>query len=154
MNKTLMMLMVSGNPAVRPDDAAGIRPARLLGCSEGPNCVSTEAQDRMHKIDVFHLKGDFSKNWHEIQDIVAKIPRSIIVRADETYIHAIFKSRIFRFVDNLELLLDPLSGIISIRSGAQSGYWDLGVNRGRAEQLRHELQAKDLIRQPVIPIRH
>jgi len=148
MNTKLMMLMISGCPAARPEDVAGIRSACLPGCSESPNCVSSEAHDRMHNIDVFHLKGDFSKNWIEIQGIVASLPRSILVRADETYIHAIFKSRIFRFTDDLELLLNPLSGIISIRAAAKSGYWDLGVNRSRVEKLRDKLQSQDLIRQP------
>jgi uncharacterized protein (DUF1499 family) len=50
--------------------------------------------------------------------------------------------------DDLELFLNPSSGIISIRSAAQTGYWDFGVNRRRTEHLRHELQARDLIHHP------
>ncbi len=148
MNTRLTMLLISGCPAARPEDGAGIDSSCLQSCPDKPNCVSTEAHKRMHNIDVFHLKADLSKNWLEVQSVVAAIPRSIIVRADETYIHAIFKSRIFRFTDDLELVLDPSSGIISIRAAAKSGYWDLGVNRGRVEQLRHKLQSKGLIRQP------
>ena len=97
---------------------------------------------------MFRLKGDFSKNWPEIQRVVAALPRSAVVKADETYLHATFKSRVFKFVDDLELFLDPLSGIISIRSAAQTGYWDFGVNRRRVEQLRHGLQGRDLIHHP------
>lgn len=33
-------------------------------------------------------------------------------------------------------------------SAARSGYWDFGVNRRRVEQLRQELQARDIINQP------
>ncbi len=141
----MMMLMISGCSAVRAEDA-GSTP--LSSCPESPNCVSTEAPDNQHKIDVFRLKGDFSKNWPEIQRVVAALPRSAVVKADETYLHATFKSRVFKFVDDLELFLDPLSGIISIRSAAQTGYWDFGVNRRRVEQLRHGLQGRDLIHHP------
>ena len=84
-----------------------------------------------HKIDAFRLKGDFSKNWPEIQRVVAALPRSAVVKADETYFHATFKSRAFQFIDDLELFLDPLNGIISIRSAARTGYWDFGVNQRR-----------------------
>jgi len=55
----------------------------------------------------FRLKGDFSKNWPEIQRVVAALPRSAVVKADETYLHAMFKSRVFQFVDDLELFLEP-----------------------------------------------
>ena len=45
---------------------------------------------------------------------------------DETYLHATFKSRVFRFIDDLELFLNPSNGVISIRSAARTGYWDFG----------------------------
>ncbi len=145
MKAVMMILMISGCSAVRSEDA-GL--TRLLSCPESPNCVSTEATNNRYKIDAFRLKGDFSKNWPEIQRIVAALPRCAVVRADKTYFHATFKSRVFQFVDDLELFLDPLKGIISIRSAARTGYWDFGVNRRRVEQLRHELQGRDLIHHP------
>jgi len=85
------------------------------------------------------LKGDFTEAWSEIRRIVAALPRSAVIKADETYLHATFKSRIFRFVDDLELFLNPSTGIISIRSAARTGYWDFGVNRHRVEKLRRAL---------------
>ena len=131
--------------AERSEDA-GTKP--LSSCPESPNCVSTEATNNRHKIDVFRLKGDFSKNWLEIQHVVAALPRNAVIRADKTYFHATFKSRVFQFVDDLELFMNPLNGIISIRSAARTGYWDFGVNRRRVEQLRHALQSRDLIIHP------
>lgn len=148
MKTALMLLMLSGCASARPEDTAGIHPSPLLSCPESPNCVSTESSNDRQKIDVFRLKGDFSKNWLEIQRIVAALPRSYIVEADKTYIHATFKSRVFGFIDDLELLLNPSSGIISIRSAAQTGYWDFGVNRRRVADLRRALQASDIIEQP------
>jgi uncharacterized protein (DUF1499 family) len=55
------------------------------------------------------------------------------------YLHAEVKSRVFRFVDDLELLLDPASGVVGIRSASRVGYSDLGVNRRRVETLRQQL---------------
>lgn len=138
----MMMLIISGCSAVRSEETGS---APLSGCPESPNCVSTQDQDNQHKIEVFYLKGDFTENWLEIQRIVAALPRSAVVKAGETYLHATFKSRLFRFVDDLELFLNPATGIISIRSAARTGYWDFGVNRRRVEQLRHVLQSRDLI---------
>ena len=148
MRTALMMLMISGCSAVRSEDAAGTCSTHLLNCPESPNCVSTEAPDNRHKIDAFRLKGDFSKNWSEIQRVLAALPRCAVVKADETYLHATFKSRVFGFVDDLEFFLNPSNGIISIRSAAQTGYWDFGVNRRRVEHLRQELRARELIHHP------
>ncbi len=120
----------------------------LSSCPESPNCVSTESASDRHKIDAFRLKGDFGKNWLEIQRIVTEFPRSNLVEADKTYLHATFKSRILGFMDDLELLLNPSNGIISIRSAAQTGYWDFGVNRRRVTDLRRKLQARDIIEKP------
>lgn len=145
MKAAMMILMISGCSAVRSEDAG---PTRLSSCPESPNCVSTQATNNRHKIDAFRLKGDFRKNWPEIQRVVAALPRSVVVKTDETYFHATIKSRAFQFVDDLELFLDPLNGIISIRSAARTGYWDFGVNRRRVEQLRQELQGRNLIHHP------
>jgi len=43
-------------------------------------------------------------------------------------------------VDDLELLLDPATMAIAIRSAARLGKSDLGVNRRRVEALRKKLQ--------------
>jgi len=145
MKAAMMMLLISGCSAVRSEDVGS---TSLSSCPESPNCVSTKAQDNRHKINAFHLKGDFTKNWLEIQRVLAALPRSAVVKADERYLHATFKSRVFRFVDDLELFLNPSTGIISIRSAARTGYWDFGVNRRRVEQLRHALQSIDLILHP------
>jgi uncharacterized protein (DUF1499 family) len=80
MKAAMMILMISGCPVVNSEDA-GSPP--LSSCPESPNCVSTKAPDNQHKIDVFRLKGDFSKNWTEIQRVVAALPRSSVVKADE-----------------------------------------------------------------------
>jgi uncharacterized protein (DUF1499 family) len=61
---------------------------------------------------------------------------SRVVTQTQTYIHAEFRSRIFRFIDDLELLLDEDQGVIQIRSASRSGYSDLGANRNRVEALR------------------
>jgi uncharacterized protein (DUF1499 family) len=59
-----------------------------------------------------------------------------IITDDGGYLHATFTSRIFRFVDDLELRLDGENGIIHLRSASRTGYSDFGVNRKRAEQFQ------------------
>jgi uncharacterized protein (DUF1499 family) len=140
----LIVFMVNGCSGKRPDEM-GIDPSGLRGCPKSPNCVSSEAKDEKHAIEGFRLKGDPNVSWPLIQDEIASMPRWTIVTATDTYIHVECKSRIFRFIDDLELYFNSSNGIISIRSASRVGYSDFGANRRRVELLRGELRTKQLI---------
>ncbi|MCA8941395.1 MAG: DUF1499 domain-containing protein, partial [Planctomycetes bacterium] len=43
---------------------------------------------------------------------------------------------VWRFVDDLELLLDDERSVIDVRSASRVGEFDFGANRGRVETLR------------------
>jgi uncharacterized protein (DUF1499 family) len=140
----LIVFMVNGCSGKRPDDI-GIDPSGLRDCPKSPNCVSSEAKDEKHAIEPFRLKGDPNVSRPLIQDEMASMTGWTIVTATDTYIHVECKSRIFRFIDDLELYFTSSNGIISIRSASRIGYWDFGANRRRVELLRSELRSKQLI---------
>jgi uncharacterized protein (DUF1499 family) len=120
---------------------------RLAGCPDRPNCVSSEAKDPRHAVAPMQLAGGSDAAWNDIQAVVGCLPRSKIVKATDRYLHVTLKSRIFGFIDDLELKLEPQTRQIAIRSASRKGYFDLGVNRRRVEYLRKQLQAASLIRQ-------
>jgi uncharacterized protein (DUF1499 family) len=140
----LILFVISGCSGKRPDEI-GIGPSGLRGCPKRPNCVSSEAKDEQHAIESFRLKGDPNVSWPLIQDEIASIPGWVIVTATDNYIHVECKSRIFRFVDDLELYFNSSNGIISIRSASRTGYSDFGANRRRVEFLRSKLRIKPVI---------
>jgi uncharacterized protein (DUF1499 family) len=80
-----------------------------------------------------------------VQKTVKSLPRTKIISADNSDIHAECRSMIFRFVDDLMLHLIPSSGIVHLRSASRIGYSDLGVNRRRVESLRKKLRNIDII---------
>jgi uncharacterized protein (DUF1499 family) len=92
------------------------------------------------------LNGDPAVGWRAIQDAVGSLPRITIVKTSERYLHVICRSRLFGFIDDLELQLDPKTGVIAIRSASRIGYFDLGANRRRVEALRKQLKGDALIR--------
>lgn len=119
---------------------------RFAPCPDTPNCISSEAQDPRHAVAPMQLAGNSEREWDEIRAVVAALPRSRILGATECYLHATLKSRLFGFIDDLELKLDPQTKMIGIRSASRSGSYDLGVNRRRVENLRKQLKAAALIR--------
>ncbi|MDY6842476.1 MAG: DUF1499 domain-containing protein [Thermodesulfobacteriota bacterium] len=143
--KTVLILSIVSGCSSKPIDSTTIPQTGLKDCPDTNNCVSSETDDTRHKIEPFHLKGDTKESWLSIQQVLAAMPRTKIILATENTIHAECRSRIFRFVDDLELHLNPSNKRISIRSASRLGYSDFGVNRRRVEYLRHKLHAHNII---------
>jgi uncharacterized protein (DUF1499 family) len=114
----------------------GMTDGRLAACPNSPNCVSSQSTDPRHAIDPLRYEGTAEKARRFLIDAVSGMKRARIVAADERYIHAEFTSALFRFVDDVEFLLDDGGKTIHVRSGSRVGYSDLGVNRRRVEEIR------------------
>lgn len=64
-----------------------------------------------------------------------------LVETDRGYLHATVTSRVFGFVDDLELFANSAQGQLQARSQSRLGDSDLGVNARRLERLHGELLA-------------
>jgi uncharacterized protein (DUF1499 family) len=64
-----------------------------------------------------------------------------VVETGNGYLHATATSRIFGFVDDLELHADGEAGVIEARSVSRLGDSDLGVNARRLKTLERALGA-------------
>jgi uncharacterized protein (DUF1499 family) len=56
-------------------------------------------------------------------------------------LRAQFTSFLFRFVDDVDCVVDAPAGVIQIRSASRVGYSDLGANRKRVEAIRRAFAA-------------
>jgi uncharacterized protein (DUF1499 family) len=61
-----------------------------------------------------------------------------VISSRENYLYAECRSRLLRFVDDLELFFDGRA--IHVRSASRLGRRDFGVNRARVEQLRRQIE--------------
>jgi uncharacterized protein (DUF1499 family) len=68
-----------------------------------------------------------------------------VITESDNYLHAECESAVFGFVDDLELHLRSLEGVIAVRSASRLGYSDLGVNRRRVERLRAMLARQGVV---------
>ena len=121
---------------------AGTPPAKtpagtLPPCPDKPNCVSSLAPDEDHRAEPYRLAAGV--DWAAVRAAVAAMPRTRIVEDRPGYLHAESHSRIFRFVDDLELLRSKSGDRVDVRSASRVGYGDWGVNRARVESLREAL---------------
>ncbi len=123
----------------RPNNL-GIKNGQLTPAPASPNCVSSTATDDVHKIQPFTFSGPAKDAVTKLKSIVRSMTGSNIVVEEERYLHAEFRSRIFRYVDDVEFLVHADDQLIHFRSASRVGHSDLGVNRARMEAIREQFQ--------------
>jgi uncharacterized protein (DUF1499 family) len=108
----------------------------LAPCPASPNCVSSQATDTEHFTEPLYFTGDATLAWNRLKSALGTESRLSIVEDTGGYLHAEARSLVFRFVDDIEFVLDPEAGVIQVRSASRTGYCDFGVNRRRVERIR------------------
>jgi uncharacterized protein (DUF1499 family) len=68
-------------------------------------------------------------------EVLRAYPRTRIVRQEPDYLKVECRSRIFRFVDDVEFVFDDEAREIHFRSASRIGYGDHGVNRKRMKEI-------------------
>jgi len=131
----LLTIVLIGCQSVRPANL-GPHDDKLAPCPSSPNCVSSQSSDDVHRISPLSFSGPAADAMRKLTAIVRTFPRMSVITISDSYLHAEFTSAIFRFVDDLEFLVDDAEKKIHIRSASRIGYSDLGVNRKRIEQIR------------------
>lgn len=114
-------------------------------CPSSPNCVSSQAADSDHFIAPFKIKSNPEDAFTALKNALTEQGRTVITEESENTLHAEATSLIFRFVDDVDAILDADAGLIHIRSASRVGYSDLGVNRRRMERLRSALRQAGVI---------
>lgn len=140
----LSALLISAGLMVFYPEIATPQMKPLAKCPERPNCVSSDADTPQRKVAPFRLKGDAESAWKSIVQQVGALPQTQIRFADARYLHAECTSRLFGFIDDLELQRHD-NGVVSIRSAARTGYYDFGVNRRRLAALEKSLRDMGII---------
>ncbi len=136
--------------AAVPDVSAAGPRTPLPVCPATPNCVCSEPgtpDDR--RVDAFPLSADDADDgpgdplaaWGLLKAAIDD--RGGTLQSDTgAVLHAVFKTPVLRFPDDLFARLDGSAGVIQIRSSSRVGRSDLGANRRRVEALRTSYLAR------------
>jgi uncharacterized protein (DUF1499 family) len=129
----------------KPEDL-GIFDNKFSPCAESPNCVSSDARDKDHAVEMFKLNTNLNNGWQKVHDVVSSFPRTKVITFNKQYIHVECSSAVFGFVDDLQLHLRGEGGSVAVKSASRLGHSDFGVNRKRIASLRKILLDKEIIR--------
>ena len=110
-------------------------------CAGRTNCVSTRAAAAAQRMPPLRVAGDPDAAMARLRRVVAAMPGARIVTDERDALRAEFRTRVFRFVDDVELALDRRAGVIHFRSASRVGRTDFGTNRRRMTELTRRFGA-------------
>jgi uncharacterized protein (DUF1499 family) len=114
---------------------------RLSPCPKSPNCVSSLSEDKSHQVEPLTYNTTLEEARERLISVVNSMNRSEIVTVENNYLHATFTSFLCRFVDDVEFSFEAGKKLIDVRSASRTGYYDLGVNRTRVEEIRQRFMS-------------
>ena len=122
----------------------GVTDGRLARCKSTPNCVSSQADpaDTEHYIAPIRFKGVAADATAAARKAVEGMPGATVIRHEGGYLYAEFRTRLMRFVDDVEFASDDKAGLLHVRSASRLGRRDFGVNRARVEALRARIEGR------------
>ena len=118
--------------------AIGLVNNRLSACPNTPNCQCSEfPKQQGHYLPPITLAPD-DKTETAMENIKAVIHETggKVLHVDHQYLAATYTSRLFRFVDDVEVRLDSENKVIHLRSASRMGHSDLGVNKKRLQLIK------------------
>ncbi len=113
----------------------GLVEGRLRPCPATPNCVATEGATADQTMTALPTRGDASATIDRLARLIETQPRTVVVERRGDYLHAEFRSRLFRYVDDVEFHVAEGTGVVHFRSASRIGRGDMGVNRARLQAL-------------------
>jgi uncharacterized protein (DUF1499 family) len=114
----------------------GVREGKLAPCKRSPNCVCSQA----NPADAEHYIAPLHGTMDAVAKAVAAFPRARVIERRNDYLYAEFRSRLLRYVDDVEFFFD--GRVLQVRSCSRLGRRDFGVNRKRIEALRALIEAR------------
>ncbi len=120
----------------------------LPPCPDTPNCVSTDAQRSSQRMDAIAFTDSPAAALARAGAALLEEKRTTIVEEGADYLKAEARSLIFRFVDDIEIIVDAERRVFRFRSASRVGKSDLGVNRRRMERISERLRTSSAAASP------
>lgn len=111
--------------------------AQVPPCSWTPNCVSSNGKPGESKyIAPLKPAAGEKEPMKRLKEVVSAMPGAKLVVEQPFILKYEFTTPKMKFVDDVQFILVPASGLIEMRSASRLGISDFGVNRQRLDSVR------------------
>ncbi len=129
-----LLILFSACSGTKPLDI-GAKNGNFIECPSSPNCVSTQTTSKKHKMEPIPYKLPLEEAKAKLLKIIGNMPRTTITQNEGPYLHSEFKSKLMKYVDDVEFYFDDAGKLIHFRSASRKGYSDMGVNKKRMKAI-------------------
>src|SRR5258706_8193536 len=114
-----MALVIMFNRHSTPPANLGVHNGKLAPCPDSPNCVCSQSTDAGHLIEPLRYTKSAAEAMAALKEVVRQQKRTTIITETTNYLHVEFRSALFRFVDDVEFLVEDK--VIQVRSASRVG---------------------------------
>ena len=119
----------------------GVTNGRLSECPKKPNCVCSQTKEPSHYTQPLEFSVEATEAIAKLKDALESLGNIEIITESAGYVHAICRSKLLGYIDDIEFLLDAEQKVFHVRSASRLGFSDFGVNRKRVKKLRINLSS-------------
>ena len=134
--RPVLYILILMSATTHAETGSADSPKKFSPCPDSPNCVSSQSIDKKRFIEPLQYTCSLADARQKLIDILENTKRVRLVKVEENYIHAEFRSLIFQFIDDVELYFPLDQALVHVKSVSRKGYYDFGANRRRVEWLR------------------
>lgn len=134
----LGIILVAYSVASRKQPDLELVDGQLPPCPATPNCVCSEYPVEGASIEPLGYTSAPDEAWTRLRRVIAETG-GVVMAEEPNYLHAVYKTPLLRFVDDVAFRLDTNQQVIHVRSASRVGRSDFGTNRRRVEKIRAAL---------------
>lgn len=137
--KTILVftLLISSGVMINTSDLV-FENSKIEPCPNSPNCVSTLELNKRKKMDPMEFSETSSVAIEKLTKMIDSYSNAMLISREENYLHYTFKTKIGKFIDDVEFLVDEKAKVIQFRSASRKGYGDFGKNKRRMKMITKE----------------
>ena len=136
-----LLAVAASLAAAAPKQLGAFGPGEAGTCGKKPNCVSTLDERKGRRAEPWTYAGSREEAQKRLEQLIARASRADVVDFRPGYLHAEFRTALWRFVDDVEFFLPKGENVIHYRSASRLGQSDFGVNRRRMKKLAKRFAA-------------
>ncbi len=108
----------------------------LKPCPNSPNCVCTQETKKSKTMEPLSFSGSSAEAMEKLKKIISNCENTTLKKESENYLHYEFVTKLGKFTDDVEFLIDSENRVIHFRSASRKGYGDFGKNKRRMKGIQ------------------
>lgn len=110
--------------------------SQIEPCPASPNCVCTlDTEPSRKRMEPLTFDGNLEKAKSRMRELIQKMENAELQEETDNYLHFTFKTKLGKFIDDVEFEFNEANKEIDFRSASRVGYSDMGANKRRMKKI-------------------